>query len=448
MLVSDANQALLTDLYQLTMVQAYWAEEMHGEAVFTLFCRRLPDSRNFLLASGLADALRYLEQIRFSADAIRHLASLGTFKPTFLEWLQGFRFTGDVFAVPEGTPLFADEPILEIVAPLPEAQFVETFVMNQVHLEMVIASKAARVVAAAGGRRLVDFALRRTHGTDAGLKVARATFLAGFDGTSNVLAGQIYGIPVYGTMAHSYVQAHDGELDAFRAFVRLYPETTLLVDTYDTMAGVGKVVAIARELGPAFRVRAIRLDSGDVHDLATRARRALDEAGLRDVTIFATSGLDEYQIADLVRRGAPIDGFGIGNAVGVSSDEPSLDVVYKLTSYRGVGRVKTSPGKPVLPGRKQVYRIEEGGKAVRDVVGRADEQCGGRPLLAPVRQRGLRLASVEPLEISRARALHELARLPDRVRGLDKSSDGYRVDVSAALQEYQRQTITAALRRP
>jgi nicotinate phosphoribosyltransferase len=443
--VSDANQALLTDLYQLTMLQAYWAEEMHREAVFTLFCRRLPDTRNYLVACGLADALRFLETVRFTPESIEYLAALGTFKPPFLEWLRAFRFTGDVFAVPEGTPVFANEPILEIVAPLPEAQLIETMVMNQVHLQTVVASKASRLVTAAAGRVAIDFGLRRTHGADSALKGARASYVAGFDGTSNVLAGQVYGIPIYGTMAHSYVQAHDSEADAFRAFAALYPDTTLLVDTYDTMAGVARVVALAGELGADFRVRAIRLDSGDLRALAEGARRLLDGAGLQRVRIFASGSLDEEEVSALVRHGAPIDAFGIGTSLGVSRDAPALDIAYKLTAYAGRGRVKTSPGKPILPGRKQLFRVEEEGRAVRDIVTRDGEAAEGRALLMPVMRAGRRLASgSEPLADARARARRDVALLPDEIRALPRASPGFRVIISDALRAHQREVEAAA----
>jgi nicotinate phosphoribosyltransferase len=367
------SPALLTDLYQLTMMQAYWREGMEEPAVFTMFVRRLPESRNYLLACGLTDALDYLERVRFTDEAIDYLGSLPYFTPEFLRWLSDFRFTGDAYAVPEGTPVFANEPILEIVAPIAEAQLAETFLMNQIHFQTVVASKASRVVTAAAGRPVVDFGLRRMHGADAGLKSARAFHIAGVAATSNVLAGQVFGTPVAGTMAHSYIQAHDRELDAFRAFVRLYPDTILLVDTYDTLDGVRNVIEVARELGEEFRVHGIRLDSGDLHDLAVRSREMLNTAGLDRLEIFASSGLDEFEIAELLRRGAPIDGFGVGTGMGVSEDAPALDIVYKLAEYGGRGRLKMSPDKPILPGRKQVYRVEERGRAVRDVIGRWGE---------------------------------------------------------------------------
>lgn len=440
--VTDDNVALLTDLYQLTMLQAYWHEGMDGEAVFSLFARRLPPGRNYLLACGLDDALRFLETFHFSEDARAYLATLDLFRENFLDWLGDLRFEGDVYAVPEGTPVFPDEPIVEVVGPIAQAQLAETFLMNQVHHQTVVASKAVRVVAAARDRAVVDFGLRRMHGTDAGVKAARAFHVAGLAATSNVLAGQIYDLPVTGTMAHSYVQAHDEEMGAFRAFSELYPETTLLVDTYDTLEGVEKVVELARERGDGFRVQAIRLDSGDLAELAKGSRKILDEGGLEDVQIFASGGLDEWKIADILDRGAPIDGFGVGTGLGVSKDAPSLDVAYKLTSYAGRGRVKLSPGKRILPGRKQVFRIERGGVAIRDVLARWDEDRDGRPLLRHVMQGGERLdAGREDLETARSRAREEIAELPERTRALEDADPPYPVKVSETLTEYQEDVI-------
>lgn len=433
--VTTANAALLTDLYELTMIQAYWILGLNEEAVFSLFARKLPARRNFLLACGLDDALRYLEDLRFSPDSLAYLATLPHFRGEFLDWLREFRFTGAVYAVPEGTPIFGEEPLLEVVAPLAEAQLAETFLMNQVQLQTILASKAARVVRAAEGRVVVDFGLRRMQGTDAGLKGARAFYIAGVGATSNLLAGQIYGIPVAGTMAHSYVQAFDREMDAFRAFALIYPDTTLLVDTYDTIEAVRRVVELARESGPDFSVRAVRLDSGDMAALSIHARAILDAAGLREVEIFASGGLDEDEIARLIACGAPITGFGVGTAMAVSKDAPALDIAYKLTYYAGVGRTKFSPGKRILPGRKQIFRVEEGGRAVRDILARHDETHPGRPLLRQVMAGGRRLpAGEDDLAAARARARAEIALLPDRVQKLDAASPPYPVEVSAALE--------------
>ena len=344
--------ALFTDLYQLTMLQAYFKERMTERAVFSLFVRRLPSNRNFLIACGLDTVLDYLETLRFTQQDLAYLDSLGVFSDRFLTWLSDFRFTGYLHAMREGTPVFANEPILEVDAPLPEAQLIETYVINQVQLQTMLASKAHRVMTAARGRSVIDFGARRMHGTDAALNAARAFWIAGVNATSNVLAGKRFGIPVAGTLAHSYIQAHGDEAAAFRAFANLYPNTVLLVDTYDTLTGVQKIIDLANQLGEDFKIRAVRLDSGDLLDLSLRVRAALDQAGLSHIQIIASGSLDEYEIDRLLTSGAPIDGFGVGTAMGVSADAPYLDIVYKLTSYAGDGRVKLSANKPVLPGRQ------------------------------------------------------------------------------------------------
>lgn len=445
--VDDANAALLTDLYELRMLEAYFEEGLEETATFDLFVRRLPKSRNYLLACGLHDALHYLEHLRFSPDSLAYLESTRLFSARFLDRLPDFRFRGDVFAVPEGTVVFAGEPILEIVAPLPEAQIAETFVMNQVHFQTLAASKAARVVAAAAGRTVVDFGLRRMHGADAGLKAARAFFVAGIDATSNVLAGRVYGIPIAGTMAHSYVQAHRGEMEAFRAFAARYPGTTLLVDTYDTLAGVRKVTELAREMGERFRVSALRLDSGDLAGLGKAARRILDEAGLREVELFASSSLDEYAVADLVASEAPFTGFGVGTRMGVSADAPYLDMAYKLVEYAGSPRTKLSPGKLILPGRKQVFRETTGGEMARDLIARRDESGPGQGLLVEVMRGGRRLpAGEETLGAARDRARRALAELPGRCRALTPAEPPYPVQISAALAEEQERARSSIAR--
>jgi len=440
--VTDDNAALLTDLYQLTMLQAYWKEGMDRDAVFSLFVRRLPKGRNYLLACGLGPALEYLERLRFHDEALSYLAQRDELSDAFLRWLADLRFEGDVWAVPEGTPVFPDEPLLEVQAPIAQAQLAETFVMNQIHHQTVVASKAVRVVEAARGRAVVDFGLRRMHGTDAGVKAARAFHIAGLAATSNVLAGQIYGIPISGTMAHSYIQAHDDEMESFRAFSGLYPETVLLVDTYDTLEGVEKVVELARERGEDFRVRAVRLDSGDLGQLAKDSRKILDDAGLQNVRIFASGGLDEWEIAEMLEGGAPIDGFGVGTGLGVSKDAPSLDIAYKLTAYAGKGRLKLSTGKRILPGRKQIFRQEEDGEAVRDVLARHDEDQEGRPLLEKVMERGGRLAAGRvDLESARERARREIERLPKHIRALEDADPPYKVQVSDGLEDLQEEVV-------
>ena len=430
---------MFTDFYELTMLQAYFEEGMTEEAVFSLFVRRLPSRRNFLLACGLDTILDYLESLRFCDDDLSYLASLGKFTDRFLAWLKDFRFTGDVWAVSEGTPLFANEPILEVRAPMPQAQIVETFVMNQIHVQTVLATKAHRVVTAANSKPVVDFGSRRMHGMDAALQGARAFFIGGVAATSNVLAGKRFGIPVAGTMAHSYIQAHQDEASAFRAFAKLYPGTILLVDTYDTLAGVRKVCELANTLGEEFKISAVRLDSGDLLALSKETRRLLDEACLEKVEIFASGGLDENMIAALLSSGAPIDGFGVGTSMGVSKDAPDLDIAYKLCAYAGKGRLKLSADKTVLPGRKQVFRFAENDRDVRDVIGRADEDLEGRPLLGPVMRGGRRLAGVcVDVASGRDRARQKVSRLPDRVRAISPARPPYPVEVSQTLSRYRQ----------
>ncbi len=442
------RSALLTDLYELTMLQAYWRTGMTADAVFSLFVRRLPPSRNVLLACGLDDVLEFLEGFRFEAGDLAYLEDLGSFSGAFLDWLGKLRFAGDVFAVPEGTPVFAEEPILEVVAPLPQAQIVESLVMNQVHFQTVAASKASRVVRAARGRTVVDFGMRRMHGAEAAVKSARAFYVAGVDATSNVFAGRRFGLPVAGTMAHSFIQAHDNELEAFRAFVAAYPDTILLIDTYDTAEGARNVVRLARELGGDFRVRGVRLDSGDLGALALEVRAILDGAGLERVEIFASGSLDEYEIDALVRDGAPITGFGVGTRMGVSKDAPSLDMAYKLTAYAGTGRTKFSAGKRILPGQKQIFRVERDGGDVRDVLGLMGEEIRGRPLLEKAMEGGRRLAPYPAPRRIRDRAAGQLGRLPATVRGIEPAEPPYPVALSPALTRLADQVADAVTRTP
>lgn len=430
--------ALHTDLYQLTMLQAYEREAMRAPAVFSLFCRRLR-KRNYLLACGLDTVLSYLESLRFTEADRDYLRSLDAFDDAFVDGLADFRFTGDVYAMPEGTPVFPDEPILEVVAPIGEAQLVETFLLNQISYQTAYASKAARVKQAAthdGTPRLVaDFGMRRMHGTDAPLKAARAGYIAGIDATSNVAAGRAYDLPVTGTMAHSYVEAHDHEQDAFNAFADCYPETILLVDTYDTLDGVRRVIKMAEERGDAFRVRGIRLDSGDLGALARKARTLLDNAGLHEVDILVSGGLEEHAIADLVEQGAPIDGFGVGTKLGTIADQPYLDTAYKLSAYDGTPRMKLAPNKKNLVGRKQVLRtFDDTGTATGDVIAPADAVPDtGTPLLTRVMHNGTRTDTVPSLDALRQHTEEALTTLPPRLHALE-DVQAYPVAVSDALQ--------------
>ena len=433
-LPSGRQYGLLTDLYQLTMLQAYYVEGMRDTAVFDLFVRRLPERRNYLVAAGLQPALEYLTTLGFSSADLAYLETLGRFRQDFLDYLAAFRFRGDVYAVSEGTVVFADEPLLEVIAPLPQAQLVESFILNQVHFQTLIASKAARVVHAAAGRTVVDFGLRRYHGIDAALQAARAAWLAGADATSNVLAGKTWNIPVSGTMAHSYVLAHEREDEAFARFAELYPDTVLLVDTYDTLAGVRKVVELARDLGKRFRVSAIRLDSGEIGTLAREARDILDRAGLERVQLFVSGDLDEYRIAALLAEGAPLGGFGVGTRMGTSADAPYLNCAYKLVEYAGEDRMKLSRDKATLPGRKQVFRVRESGVNAGDTIARHDETCPGTPLLQPVMRSGMLLpGALTTLSASRDHCRAERAALPARLNALEPGPP-YPVELSAGLR--------------
>jgi nicotinate phosphoribosyltransferase len=443
----DDGVAIFTDLYELTMLQAYYNEGMRGTAVFDLFFRQMPERRNFVVAAGLAHVLDFLENLSFSPEAISYLSSLGMFSSNFLDYLASFRFTGTVRAIPEGTLAFPNEPLLEVEAPLPEAQLVETYLLNQITFGSLVASKGARAVLAARGRSLIDFGSRRAQGTDAALKAARVLYLAGFASTSNVLAGMRYGIPVAGTMAHSYVEAHVNEIDAFRAFLSVYPETVLLVDTYDTLAGVRNVVRLAEELGGSFQVTGIRLDSGDLTALAREARAILDENGLQRIRIVASGGLDEYAVAELLEAGAPIDAFGVGTRIVVSSDEPTLDTAYKLVAYDGRGRMKLSASKATFPGKKQVFRQREGGVMVRDVIALDGETIEGEPLLVEVMRDGQRLpAGRATLENARARASAVLNELPEPLRALTPDKSSFPVRISQSLVEAERRLRSSLLR--
>jgi nicotinate phosphoribosyltransferase len=428
--------ALLTDLYQLTMLDAYFRAGMEATAVFELFVRRLPRVRGFLVAAGLEQAVEYLEELRFTADELEWVERDGRFGRDFVRHLAGLRFTGDVHAMPEGTVFFADEPILRVTAPLPQAQLVESRLINLVHFQTLIASKAARCALAAPGRVLVDFGMRRAHGAEAALLGARAGYLAGLSGTATALANLRFGVPVYGTMAHSFVQVHDDEAVAFAVFARSDPRhVVLLLDTYDTEAAAEKVVEVAAALrAQGIRVAGVRLDSGDLAEHARRVRRILDGGGLRDVTIFASGNLDEYAIRDLVAAGAPIDGFGLGSRVDTSADAPYLDCAYKLQEYAGRARRKRSEGKATWPGRKQVYRrYGADGRMEGDVVTLDDALAPGEPLLRLVVRDGRRVAPLPSLADARARAAADLARLPEPLRRLEDGAP-YPVTIGSAVQ--------------
>src|SRR5271163_2963261 len=373
---------LLTDLYQINMIQAYLDHGDTKTAVFELFARTLPARRGFFMAAGLEQALDFLENLRFSAADIDWLKSTGRFKQNLLDCLAGFRFTGDVHAMPEGTVFFANEPILRVTAPLPQAQFAESRLINLLHFQTLVAAKAARNVLAAPHKVLVDFGMRRAHGAEAGLMAARASYIAGYAGTATVLAGEQFGVPVYGTMAHSFIESFDDEMAAFAAFARARPDNlVLLLDTYDTEAAARKAVALApklREAGVA--IRGVRLDSGDLVALSKSVRAILDAGGLRDVTIFVSGGLDEGSLAGFAQQNAPIDGIGIGTSMTTSSDVPALDCVYKLQEYAGLARRKRAVNKITWPGRKQVWRrYDADGRMAGDVLSLESDKQNGEP---------------------------------------------------------------------
>ncbi len=421
---------LFTDLYELTMAASYFAHGLNDDATFELFVRSLPEPRNFLLVSGLDDVLTYLETLRFSPEAVDHLAGLGLFADDFLASLAEMRFTGDVRAIPEGEVVFGTEPIVEVTAPLIQAQLIETFLINQVAFQTMVASKAARVAIACGDRTFVGFSARRDHGIDAAMKAARAATIGGAAATSLVDAGRRYGLPVTGTMAHAYVMSFEDEADAFRAYARDFPGSAiLLIDTYDTIEGAHRAAAVASELAErGVHVRGVRLDSGDLGALAKRVRAVLDHAGLPGVEILASGDLDEYRIADLLAAAAPIDAFGVGTRLGTSHDYPSLGAVYKLVEEGGEPRMKLSEGKMTLPGRKQVHRFDD-----HDVLGVASEEVpGGRPLLAPVMAAGRRLEPGPTLAEIRERCRAAVAALPAPQRELHPMPP-YEVRVSGEL---------------
>jgi nicotinate phosphoribosyltransferase len=433
--------ALSTDLYELTMASSYHTLGHAGRAVFSLFVRKLPENRHFLVAAGIAELLERLVELRFEEEALRFLATLPGLRRSFVDSLVHFRFRGDIWAVQEGTVVFPDEPILEVEAPIDQAQIIETLVLNSVHYATLVATKAARCVLVAPGKTLVDFGLRRTPSLDAGLTAARAAYLAGFAATSNVLAGERYGIPVSGTVAHSYIESFPSELDAFRAFARTYPgDPILLIDTYDTLRGAEHAIIVARELAQeGRRVRAVRLDSGDLAELSRAVREILDRAGFRDIQIFASGGLDEYEIAELEAKRAPIDGYGVGSRLGTSADAPLADMAYKLVEYEGQPVLKLSTGKRTLVGAKQVWRrVGADGRYVEDLIALRDEPAPGPdwiPLLRPVMRDG---EIVETATLGQARAHHreEMQRFPEWMRSL-RPVERYPVRLSQRLAQLQ-----------
>jgi len=455
-----ATSPLLTDLYQINMIQAYLDHGDTDTAVFELFVRSLPARRGFLLAAGLHQALDFLENLRFSSTEIEWLKSTGRFNKNLLEYLGDLRFTGEVHAMAEGTAFFADEPILRVTAPLPQAQLVESRLINILHFESLVAAKAARCVLAAPGKLLVDFGMRRAHGAEAGLLAARASYLAGFAGTATVLAGRAFGIPLYGTMAHSFIQAQDDETAAFELFARARPDNVvLLLDTYDTEAAARKVAALAPRLkASGIAIRGVRLDSGDLIALAKSVRAILDRGGLQEVTIFASGGLDEDELAACMQANAPIDGFGIGTSLTTSSDVPAIDFIYKLQEYAGAPRRKRSDKKATWPGRKQVWRrYDADGQMAGDRIAldraasapaaaKTADAAGEESLLHCVMRDGRRLQPPPSLDEIRARAKRELERLPENLRRLEPGAN-YPVEVGEDLIKLAEEVDSRARQR-
>ena len=423
---------LSTDLYELNMAASYLRRGMDGPATFSLYVRDMPKQRGFLVATGLDDCLRFLESFAFEEEDLSYLQRIG-FDQRAIDDFRDVRFRGEVWAVPEGRIVHAKEPLMEVTAPIAEAQLVETVLLNQVTLHTTLTSKAARYVIAAEGRQLVDFAFRRAHGIEAARAAARGSAIVGFQATSNVEAAREFGLQVTGTMAHSFITAFAEEREAFQAFAEDHPHrTTFLVDTYDTLNGVRNAIEVIRAVDPPGEI-GVRLDSGDLDRLSREARRILDHAGLARAKIFASGGLDEHEVAELVRAGAPVDAFGIGTQLGVSADAPYVDVVYKLVEFDGRPVLKLSPAKASAPGRKQIWRGPSD-----DVIGLRDEAAPGpnhEPLLEPVMRAGRRLAPVPAIEEMRARFQQDLAALPVKAARLTHPEHvvAHRTEALAAL---------------
>ena len=410
------------------MCASYFDNGRTEPATFDLFIRKLPPNRSYYVFAGLEQALLYLKRLRFTSQQTDYLRNHG-FKENFLNYLQGFKFSGDVLAVPEGTVMFANEPLIRVTAPIIEAQLVESFLLNTVNLQTMIATKASRVVSAAQGRAVIEFGLRRTHGTDAAMKAARCSYIAGCSGTSSVLAGMRYGIPIFGTMAHSFVMFFDNEVEAFRAFAKTFPlSSTLLIDTYDNVKGAENAATIAKELErKGFRLGGVRIDSGDLVEVSKKVRELLDEKGLGYVKVFASGDLDEYKIQELLRRGAKIYAFGVGTRMSTSQDRPYVDVIYKLCEKMGksgrfVPTMKLSQGKITLPARKQVYRVKDkNGCFMKDIVAVHDESVEGTPLLAKVMEKGKIVYRLPKLEEIRENALRNISKLQDKYKRLERA---------------------------
>ena len=446
LLIQEDEIGLLTDLYEITMSAAYWSHSLNQQATFELYFRRLPRNRSYILAAGLEQALHYLTSFRFTAESINYLRSLEVFehvKKGFWDFLSEFRFTGDVRAIAEGTPIFPLEPSLQITAPLIEAQIAETYLLSVMNMQTMIATKAARITTAAAGVPCVEFGGRRAHGPQAALYAARASYIGGCIGTSNTLAGQMCGIPVFGTAAHSFIMAFPTELDSFKAFQNVFPnDTILLIDTYDTLA-------VAEKIKELINVKAVRIDSGDLADLARKVRAILDRNGMHAVKIFLSGDLNEYKIHELLKNGVPADYFGVGTELATSYDDPAMSGVYKMVEIQSdagiVPKVKTSPDKPSYPGKKQVFRFETGGIYKKDLIALENEMApqGGIPLLKDVIKNGALVGELPAIEDSREFALDNLAHLPHEFHDLEKSAQ-YEIRLSEKLIDLHKHIAARA----
>ena len=418
--VNENNMGMLTDLYELTMAQVYFNENFNKTAIFDFYTRPVKN-RSYLLNAGLEQVLFYLENIKFTDSDIDFLKKTNKFSDDFLDYLKNFKFTGNVYAIDEGEIVFPNEPVIQVEAPLIEAQIVETFLINTMQISILVATKALRCFSVAKGTPLVDFGLRRAHGTDAGMKAARSSFIGGFLGTSNVLAGKEFGIPIFGTMAHSFILAHETEEEAFENFAKHYPDNAiLLVDTFNTIEGVKKAVKVIKKLGLK-TFKGIRLDSGDIINLAKESRKILDEAGFKDAMIFVSGGLNEYKIKEYLDKGAPIDAWGVGTELVVSADLPYLDCAYKLVEYDGKPKMKFSPNKITLPSKKQVFRFYEDGKIKKDIVCSFDEEMEGEPLLKEYMKEGKIVKNLPKLEEIKEKAMNNLEKLPEELKDINKT---------------------------
>jgi nicotinate phosphoribosyltransferase len=440
--MESRSLSLLTDLYEFTMAAGYYRQKMFSPATFSLFIRKYPSNRGYFVSAGLDEVIDFLEGFHFEPDDIQFLQETELFDTEFLDYLHSFRFTGEVWAIPEGRLFFKDEPIVEVTAPIIEGQLIESYLINAVNLQVTLATKASRCFGAAIGRNMIDFSLRRTQGSDAGMKAAKTSFLAGFSATSNVSAGKRYGIPIAGTMAHSFVESFHEEIDAFRAFVDTFPNNSvLLIDTYDTLEGARKAVAVAREFAVKNVVlKGVRLDSGDIAELSRGVRQILDQAGFEETLIFASGGFDEYSIDQLLNQGAKIDAFGVGTKMGVSADAPYTDMVYKLVEYDGRPILKLSSGKQTLVSRKQVFRKKQKDTPVGDTIALRNETLDGEPLLLKVMEAGRSLYSPQPLAALRDSFIKEYEKLDSCYKSIVDPSN-YPVDISSRLSELQSRTV-------